>query len=173
MISSEHSQHQRGSTLMISLIILLVMTLIGVTAMGTSTLEEKMAGNERDRQLAFQAAEAALRQAEVYVTDSIVSTAAFDGSNTGLYALASYPDLGATATWTNSRSYVGTISGIKTAPKYIVEIMGAVGNEDINIAGYGESSGTGIVTTFRATARGTGGSDNSVVMLQSYYGRRF
>lgn len=173
MMNMKPRQQQCGATLMISLLILLVMTLIGVTAMDTSNLEEKMAGNERDHQLAFEAAEAAMRQAEEYVTNNIVSTAAFDGSNTGLYALNSNPDLNASATWTNSLTYGGAISSIKTAPKYIVEVMGTVGNEDINIAGYGESSGTGTVTTFRVTARGTGGSDNSVVMLQSYFGRIF
>lgn len=132
-----------------------------------------MAGNERDKNLAFNAAEAALRDAETYVSENIVSTAAFDGTNTGLYAESSNPDITASATWANSLSYSGTIDGVKTAPKYIVEVMGNVGNEDLNLGGYGESSGAGAVTTFRITARGTGGSDNSVVMLQSYYGRRF
>ena len=36
---------QHGSVLIISLIILVAMTLIGITAMRTSVLEEKMAGN--------------------------------------------------------------------------------------------------------------------------------
>ena len=49
---------QSGSALIISLMILIVMTLIGITGMGTSGLEEKMAGNDRDAALAFQAAEA-------------------------------------------------------------------------------------------------------------------
>jgi len=167
-----HSR-QRGATLMISLMILLVMTLIGITSMGTSNLEEKMAGNDRDINMAFHAAEAALRQAESYVMNDIASTAAFDGTNTGLYAVDSNPDIDAAATWTNSLNYSGTISGINTAPKYIIEVMGAVGNEDVNISGYGESSGAGIITTFRITTRGTGGTDGSVAMLQSYYGRRF
>ena len=164
---------QHGATLMISLMLLLVMTLIGVTAMGTSSLEEKMAGNARDKHLAFNAAEAALRDAERYVTEDIVSVAAFDGSYTGLYAVGSDPDITADATWANSLSYAGTIDGIKTEPKYIVEVMGNVGNEDPNIGDYSTTSGAGVITTYRITARGTGGSDNSVVMLQSYYGRRF
>ena len=158
---------------MISLMLLLVMTLIGVTAMGTSSLEEKMAGNERDKHLAFNAAETALRDAERYITDNIVSVSAFDGTNTGLYAEGSDPDITADTTWANSLSYLDTLDGVKTAPKFIVEVMGNLGNEDLNLGGYGESSGAGAITTFRITARGTGGSDNSVVMLQSYYGRRF
>lgn len=66
-MNSPHRHHflsQRGATLIISLLILLVMTLIGVTAIQTTTMEEKMAGNMRDQNLAFQAAEAALRAGE-------------------------------------------------------------------------------------------------------------
>ena len=39
---------QTGSALIVSLMILLVLTLIGVTAMSGSNLEEKMSGNSRD-----------------------------------------------------------------------------------------------------------------------------
>jgi type IV pilus assembly protein PilX len=55
---------QSGAVLIISLIMLLLLTLIGASSMQTSSLEEKMAGNLRDRNLAFQAAESALRDAE-------------------------------------------------------------------------------------------------------------
>ena len=58
---STHSQH--GSALIIGLIFLVLLTVVGITAMQTTTLEEKMAGNQRDRSVAFQAAETALRDA--------------------------------------------------------------------------------------------------------------
>jgi type IV pilus assembly protein PilX len=53
--------------LVVSLIVLLVMTLIGITSMQTTVLEERMAGNLRDRNLSFQAAEAGLQLALSYV----------------------------------------------------------------------------------------------------------
>ena len=59
-----NSQHQSGAVLAISLIILLLLTIIGLTATQVTGLEEKMAGNLRDRNLAFQAAETALRAGE-------------------------------------------------------------------------------------------------------------
>jgi type IV pilus assembly protein PilX len=49
--------------LIVSLVILVVMTIVGVTAMRGTALEERMAGNLRDGTLAFEAAEAALRAA--------------------------------------------------------------------------------------------------------------
>ncbi|MEW5789722.1 MAG: PilX N-terminal domain-containing pilus assembly protein [Pseudomonadota bacterium] len=55
---------QRGATLLAGLIFLIILTLIGVTASRVSILEERMAGNLRDRAVALQAAEMALRDAE-------------------------------------------------------------------------------------------------------------
>lgn len=57
-------QAQNGSVLIVSLLFLLVLTLIGITSMQGTSLEEKMAGNTRGGTLAFQAAEAALRDGE-------------------------------------------------------------------------------------------------------------
>ncbi len=69
---SRHTQHhhQAGVVLVIGLIILLVLTLIGVSGMQNTSLEEKMAGNLRDRNLAFQAAEAAMRDAEADIRNT-------------------------------------------------------------------------------------------------------
>jgi Tfp pilus assembly protein PilX len=55
---------QRGAALVVGLVLLVVITLVGVGAMQTTTLQEKMAGNLRDSNLSFQAAEAALRHCE-------------------------------------------------------------------------------------------------------------
>lgn len=58
-----HSR-QSGAALISGLIFLVVLTMIGVTAARMSTLEERMSGNMRDRSIAMQAAELALRDAE-------------------------------------------------------------------------------------------------------------
>jgi type IV pilus assembly protein PilX len=49
--------------LIVALLFLVMLTLLGVTAMTGTTMEERMAGNARDNAVAFQAAEAALRDA--------------------------------------------------------------------------------------------------------------
>ncbi|MDX9741030.1 MAG: PilX N-terminal domain-containing pilus assembly protein [Gammaproteobacteria bacterium] len=166
---------QRGSALIVSLIILIVMTLLGLTAMGGSGLQEKMAGNNRDLTLAFQAAEAALRDGESYYENTVVSLgAAFSGANPGLYAEGSNPDIYTDATWANARSYSGSVDGVSQQPRYIIELIGEIGeqSDDLNIQGYGESSGIGSMTGVRVTARGIGGTDNAVVYLQSNYANR-
>jgi type IV pilus assembly protein PilX len=56
--------YQRGATLIVGLIFLVALTLLGVMAMKSSVLQERMAGGSRDRSLAVHAAEAALRDAK-------------------------------------------------------------------------------------------------------------
>jgi len=57
--------NQKGAVLVVSLILLLVMTVLGVSNMKSSSLELRMASNNQSRQNAFQAAETALRIAEI------------------------------------------------------------------------------------------------------------
>ena len=53
-----------GVALFISLVLLLVLTILGVSVVQTTSLEIRMARNEHDSLLAFEAAESALRDAE-------------------------------------------------------------------------------------------------------------
>ena len=66
-LPNSKSDKQAGSALIVSLVILLLLTLIGVTAMSTTSLEERMAGNNRDENIAFQAAETAARDGENWI----------------------------------------------------------------------------------------------------------
>jgi type IV pilus assembly protein PilX len=58
------STRQRGISLPIVLIFLVVLSVLGVTIIQGSTFGARIARNEADRTIAFQAAEAALRDAE-------------------------------------------------------------------------------------------------------------
>lgn len=55
---------QRGAALFTGLMMLLVLTLIGISAMRGTTLQEKMAGNLRESAIAFQRAENVVKQVE-------------------------------------------------------------------------------------------------------------
>ena len=52
---------QRGVALFISLVLLLILTIIGISAVQTTSLEMRMTRNQYDATLAFQAAESARR----------------------------------------------------------------------------------------------------------------
>lgn len=62
-MDSKISYRQKGAVLAGSLIFLVVATMLVITTMSVNTMEEKMAGNSRDHNLSFQAAEAALDDA--------------------------------------------------------------------------------------------------------------
>lgn len=71
------AKQQRGVALVIALVFLLLLTIIGVTAMQTATLQERMAGNVRDRNVGLQAGEFALRDAEQLVEDGTSTSESF------------------------------------------------------------------------------------------------
>ncbi len=60
-----------GATLIISLIMLLVLTLIGISGMNTSVMQERMAVNSQNSNRSFQAAESTVRSLmdEVYASN--------------------------------------------------------------------------------------------------------
>jgi len=60
---------QSGAALFISLMFLILLTLIGLSAANVGILQERMAGNVRESNIAFQRAEAALRGIERRVQD--------------------------------------------------------------------------------------------------------
>ncbi|SRR5713226_4181920 len=54
------SGRESGTALVMAMVILLILTIIGVTALNTTSLEAKMAGNIQDTNFAFEAAESGL-----------------------------------------------------------------------------------------------------------------
>jgi len=70
MPGHDRNRRQSGAALITSLIFLTVLTILGMSSLGTALLESRMAGNARDRNIAFQAAEMGLRDAELYIRDS-------------------------------------------------------------------------------------------------------
>lgn len=165
---------QQGATLVVCMIILVVITLLGVGSIQDTTLEEKMAGNLKNRNTAFQAAESALRDAEEYIS-GLVTTGDFDGSGGLLGSGDAEPDYTGMV-WTASNSVESiNLDAAATAPRYIIKyvVEEAPDNNDPTVQNYGQSTAGGAVTVFKITARGTGGNDNAVVVLQTFYGKRF
>ena len=85
---------QSGAALIIVLLLLLIVTLLGLTAMRGTLLQERMSGNAVARSVAFQAAEAVLREAESLAATSPVVPGA--GCANGLCAR---PVGGADSAW--------------------------------------------------------------------------
>lgn len=54
---------QRGMALVMALVMLMILTILGLAAMSTSSLEEKMSGNIQESTRAFEAAESGINSA--------------------------------------------------------------------------------------------------------------
>ena len=178
LLRNQNTQfRQRGVVLVVSLVMLLVVTLIAVSSMQGTMLEEKMAGNTKDRNLAFQTTESALREAENYI-EGIVSMGGFDGAS-GLFGLAdAEPYYEVNTTWSDATQHVPATSdyGSYGKPQYYIKHFTTVAGTEgaMNMSGYGDNKGTGDVTIFKITARGTGGNaDSAEVILRTHYGRIF
>ncbi len=82
---------QRGAVMIVALMLLLVMTVLAVSGIGNSVLEQRMSGNYNHSVTAFQAAEFGLNVAERWLYDNVVSSAnvtdwfATSGLSNGLY----------------------------------------------------------------------------------------
>ncbi len=171
---------RRGQVLVISLIVLLLLTIIGVTAMRTTTLQERMAGNLRDQTLAFQAAESGLRDAEQWLDDQVtepvpVSPPCPSGQTCHVYEADSLTDLLSRdpAWWEANGIEYGTegstdIAGVAADPRYVTESEAFI-RDSLRI-GHEVATGRNV---YRSTARATGGSANAVRTVQGTYVRRF
>jgi len=158
---------QHGSVLLISLIMLLLLTLVAVGGMQGTILQERMTGNLRDRDLAFQAAEAALREAEAFIRNN--PNQIYDNNN-GFYQVTSadHPDwrTRSTTAGNGAITYGGNFPGVATQPLYYIEQISTV-----QPAGTETEAGTAVPPPpfYRITALGTGGSDSTTVVLTSVF----
>ena len=182
MAFQTRQSRQAGVILLITLIFMAVLALIVLAGMRGGILQERMASNARNRQVALQAAEAVARDAEVTVVR--VAVAPFDPfTPTSFVAncaagFCSRPVNGNTPRWQTldwastsaTRSFLASTSNISTAvvptqPRYIVEL--------INTPVISPSAGGGICPTVvsRVTSQGVG-FDSAEVLVQTMYRTR-
>jgi type IV pilus assembly protein PilX len=167
---------QTGAVLVISLVILMAMTLIGVTAMQNTTQNERMANNARQRNLAFQAAEAGLRAGEAILTQAVLPP--FDNTTFGIRQRLNIDKDIRTFwkeeyDWTQSQEciippmedYIHQFQ-LGQNPSYVVEDMGYIMD-----SGGSVKFGKLTTKTYRITSRGTGGITDAIVILQTTFAR--
>lgn len=173
-IQSKNSQ--QGMTLVVSLVILIAMTVIGLTSMQSTRTEVTMAGNLRESGIAFNAAEAGLSAAEAFARDAI-SKNVFSSPATGLYGETDEdPDYYDLTTWDAAQLADTSLPYVSEQPKFIIRYLGDRSQNEVasvNIGGYGSSQPGMTVSNFRVTARGAGQTGTTFRYVQSYYGKEF
>lgn len=161
---------QRGVVLFVALILLLILSLLGVTAARMQTVEERMARNEDNHQLGAQSAEAGLRGAETGLLTGIYTN--FAANANGLYApVLSNGSPVSTLNWTTALPYAGppltALPAASQTPKFVIENLPsvAVAGDDISVTSLNPASPP--VTVYRVTAQGVGADGTSTTTLQS------
>ncbi len=166
---------QRGVALVVALILLIIITLVGLAAIRGTVMQQMMAANLYDRQVAFQNAEAALRVATARIATNPADIARNCQAG-GVYCQAN-PftdpnfDLSKVVTVTS-----GTGAGLFQAssiatgqPQYVIENMGnwqdpntSTGyNQSANAHNYGAQGLSTTVVYYRITARSGDPTANS------------
>lgn len=150
-------------TLLTAVIFLLVLILLGTWAASNNMLQERMAGSLRNRELALQAGEAALKHAE----NTIGAWRAGPFNNTVSGLVAYLPQTSnsaeywmADSQWTSFRQVpTGSLNQVAAPPKYVIQkLPNTVNPADSTVFD---------VENFRVTARAVGGDSNAVVIVQS------
>ena len=191
---------QRGATLIVGMSLLLVMTLMALSAVQSTALQEQMAGNMKDRNLAFESAETAARAAEHWLAaqtrePSAAAYSAWHAKTTDLVfdsrtdkdsVKQDLQTLQGLTTWeTRSRPFTDYLQALQGAiyqpasaqlpfmmrqPRVTVELL-AFKKDTVDV-GFGATEETG-QETYRQLVHSTGGSGNAEMMLETQYAIRF
>jgi type IV pilus assembly protein PilX len=187
---------QSGVTLLIGLMLLVMLSLIGVIGYRNTTMSERMAGNTQDRNISFQSAESAAKEAL-----TVIEANNFSAATLGHYS----PPLllgGNSNFWTQGGGTAVTVANCRTAtsfgwancsvpvsakyannantPTYVIELI-ATATSSVSSSGSTSSpSVTASITptatiterTYRVTARSDGGSGSAESIVQVLYSRR-
>jgi type IV pilus assembly protein PilX len=167
-----------------ALMFLLVLSVLGVAALNSTLMQEKMVSNTKDLNLAFQAAEAGLRDAEGDVTKNIGGGTIFSASCTnGLctppstWATPSSADISKVVDWSDggkTRAYgaytaAPALADVAAQPAYVIEKLSSLPASPGSSVGIGIAPPSGGGAAYRLTVLATGARPETRVILQSTF----
>lgn len=191
-----NARRQKGVVLITALIFLLLITILAISASGTSLLQQKLAGGLRNAQLADWSAESALRGAEwrLWRASADPSTRMVCGSSSLATCYPYTPVLNPTVLafrmstgWvtTGATTYApvdyrtassDSTFGLKNNPVYIIEDLGLELPPNAGVqheSGATGAQGAGYTSTnrhvYRITARGMGNNENAIRVLETTF----
>lgn len=181
---------QRGAVLVLAMIFLLLLTIIAISTSGRSLLQERMAGAMRNAQQAEASAENALRGAEWNLFNGTSAAACYNSSNPATIS-AKVTAFRQSSVWLTdgateyqgagvSKNYSATTTDpaqstavLASNPWYIVEFLGQDLAPGSGTSAAKESGSSGSATArfylYRITARATGGSPNTIRVVETTF----
>lgn len=158
--------NQKGVSILVALVMLLILTLIGVSSMNSSIVEIKMSTSMQQQGIALNHAEELLRVGESNIDGILANPAAYNfaSAGDGYYIATDAIDV-----YQIDWSGMDTIAGTDAGDTYVIEYLGAkaIPGESVKIAPDGRIIG-GAVHTFRITTRSVAGK-GAVRLVQSMY----
>ena len=178
-LNSAPRSRQSGMTLLVGLILLMMLTVVGTIGFRNTTMSERMTGNSVDRNVSFQSAESAGKEALTAIeagtaaalTSGYYATPIAQGGTTSFWTQGDGAVVGTAAAcatttafrWINtaavkcSASVASIYANNASKAQYVIELLTSV------------SSGGSTLWTYRVTSRSTGGSGTAEVVLQTNY----
>jgi len=178
-----HAHHQRGVVLVTAMLLLIVVTIMALSMFRSYGIEERLAGNTRDKQRAINAAISAQQFAEFSLasgTAPISGTCPAGILPTGVEVCTNNPaPIFTTLPWTSG----ATFSQFTSAPiNGISNVISATGTPDtatqsasyvqapiFYITDLGANAGTPSGEVYQVDALGYGGSTNTVAVVESTF----
>lgn len=174
-------KQQKGATLLFALILLLVVTLMSLASIQGVKLQQGMATNLNDRELAFQAAEATLRAVETILESTATTLSTINcglGSDIVCSPVPANTFTNDDSGWANIpegfRTNINTTLGV---PQYHIQLLGSgisssnIGQgNNLNNTQYGVNNGVPTEQYYRITARSSNpgvSQDRAIVVLQT------
>ncbi len=168
-----HRRSQRGMTLIVGLILLVMLISIGMIGFRNTTLSGRMTGNVLDRNVSFQSAESAGKEALQVIEGGGFSTTTLghydppftEGDNGNFWTQGAGATVAAAAcpattpfSWTSCAASVSApYANNSESAKYVIELVSTV------------AGATTTARTFRVTARSVGGSGAAESIVQVMY----
>lgn len=176
LLRTFHSRLESGAILPMTLIILFILTLLAISAMQGSILEERMGGNMLDHDVAFYATESALSEGENYIANLTTAPIPTTSCSTQPCVFNFDPNIDLTqqsdAWWQANATPFGTapqhtstIPKVANQPYYRIEYLKFV-PDNLSVNSHG-------TYFYRITGRGFGKNSNNISILQSTVGKRF
>jgi type IV pilus assembly protein PilX len=170
---SSTRQQERGSILVIGMLTLVVLSLVGVSATNTSTIESGISGNDKAQKETFFATELGLTVAEAAL-ESLPSRPDFNEDTiVGHYAKNTQPDWH-DLNWDNTDTIEAPASSMPPSlqvaerPRYTLEERRF--QRDSLTTGIGVPTG---IYYFNVTTRGVGATNTAKEVLRTIYAKRF
>lgn len=170
---------QKGSALLLALIMLLVLSLLAISGMEGSLMQDRMSIAQREGVMALEVAESGAQDAEQWIEDNVVTLTDFDGTD-ALYNATEddegAPDVFDQAVWEDESQTRSADAVEGVTPRYLIEYMGEgftpPQRTDGNIGGYRHDSGGGNVHSFRIVVRAESPSGRGQRLLEVFYTRQ-